>query len=76
MPRIVLDQKFYKKIDMFLGRFPKTPPSLLECSSLTIEGDVRFEDNIRCTGDVRIVNDGPEQAVIPTGSVLAGEITF
>ncbi len=76
MPKISLDQKFYKKIDAFLERFPQTPPSLLECSSLSIEGDVRFESNVRCTGDVRIVNTGPEQAVIPAGSVLDGEMRF
>jgi UTP--glucose-1-phosphate uridylyltransferase len=44
MPSISLDGKFYKKIDAFLARFPKNPPSLLECDSLVIEGDVRFEE--------------------------------
>lgn len=76
MPHISLDGNYYKKIDMFLERFPKNPPSLLECSSLTIEGDVRFEGNVRCVGDVRIVNAGSKQAVIPAESVLAGETRF
>jgi UTP--glucose-1-phosphate uridylyltransferase len=76
MPHVSLDGKFYKKIDAFLERFPKNPPSLLECASLVIEGDVRFETNVRCVGDVRIVNTGKSQAVIKDGSVLEGEITF
>ena len=76
MPQVSLDGKFYKKIDAFLARFPKTPPSLLECDSLVIEGDVRFEENVRCAGDVRLVNTGPDQAVIAAGTVLQGEIRF
>ena len=76
MPNVSLDGKFFKKIDTFLARFPKNPPSLLDCASLVIEGDVRFETNVRCVGDVRIVNTGKSQAVIKDGSVLEGEITF
>jgi UTP--glucose-1-phosphate uridylyltransferase len=76
MPDISLDGKFYKKIDAFLARFPENPPSLLECSSLVIEGDVRFEAGVRCVGDVRIVNTGPNQAVIPAGTVLQGDVGF
>ena len=76
MPEISLDGKFYKKIDMFLARIPKTPPSLLECTSLAVTGDVRFEEGVRCVGDVRIVNRGQSQAVIPAGTVLRGETSF
>ena len=75
MPSISLDGNFYKKIDTFLDRFP-TPPSLIKCDSLVIEGDVRFEENVRCQGDVRLVNTGSVQAVIPSGSVLQGETVF
>jgi len=76
MPSISLDANFYKKIDTFLARFPKNPPSLLKCDSLVIEGDVLFEENVRCVGDVRLVNKGPKQAVISAGSVLQGETFF
>ncbi len=74
MPDISLDEKFFKKIDSFLERFPKNPPSLTQCDSLVVEGDVRFEDNVRCIGDVRLVNSGPLQVVIPAGSELRGEM--
>jgi len=76
MPQISLDGKFYKKIDMFLERFGKTPPSLIDCTSLTVEGDVRVEENVRCVGDVHIVNAGPQQVVITSGTTLTGEIRF
>ncbi|GAB1409943.1 UTP--glucose-1-phosphate uridylyltransferase [Desulfovibrionales bacterium] len=76
MPQISLDQRFYRKIDAFLERIPQNPPSLMHCTSLTIEGDVRFEENVRCEGDVRIVNTGPEQAVIPAHSTLQGDVLF
>lgn len=76
MPFISLDSKFYKKIDMFLERFPVNPPSLIQCDSLVIEGDIRFEENVRCRGDVRLINTGANQAVIASGSVLQGETVF
>lgn len=76
MPKVTLDQEYYKKIDMFLERFPKNPPSLLECSSLAVEGDVRFEENVRCVGDVRLINKSPVQAVVQAGTVLNGEYVF
>ena len=76
MPSISLDDKHFKKIDAFLARFPKNPPSLLKCDSLVVEGDVRFEEEVRCVGDVRLVNTGPNQAVIKAGSVLQGETVF
>lgn len=74
MPTVSLDGKFYKRIDMFLERFPISAPSLLECASLSVNGDVRFEDGVRCVGDVCIVNTSPTQALIQAGSVLQGEV--
>jgi UTP--glucose-1-phosphate uridylyltransferase len=76
MPSVSLDGKFYKKIDAFLARFPNTPPSMLECDSLVVEGDVRFEESVSCVGDVRLVNMGANQAVIAAGTVLQGETRF
>jgi UTP--glucose-1-phosphate uridylyltransferase len=76
MPSIFLDGSFYKKIDAFLTRFSKNPPSLLKCDSLVIEGDVLFEEDVRCVGDVRLVNEGPQQVVISAGTVLQGETIF
>jgi len=52
-----LDPVFYKFIDGFETRFPYGAPSLLECESLTIDGDVRFGDNIRLKGGVELFNE-------------------
>lgn len=74
MPQISLDDDYYKKIDRFLARFPHNPPSLMDCSKLTIIGDVLFEADVRCVGEVRIINTASSQGVISTGSILQGEI--
>lgn len=76
MPSISLDSRHYKKIDAFLARFPKNPLSLLKCDSLVVEGDILFEQDVQCVGDVRLVNPGPNQVVIKAGSVLQGETLF
>ncbi len=76
MPAIALDQKFYKKIDMFQERFPKGAPSLLECERLEVHGDVRFGRNVRIRGVTRVVNRLRKQARVADGAVLEGEVLF
>jgi UTP--glucose-1-phosphate uridylyltransferase len=55
--KIHLDPAYYKFIDRFESRFPCGAPSLLECESLTIEGDVRFGNDVRLKGGVRLLNE-------------------
>ena len=55
--RIRLDPSYYKFIDRFERRFPYGAPSLLECESLTIDGDIRFGDNVRLKGGVALFNE-------------------
>lgn len=76
MPSVVLDQRFYKKIDMFQERFPKGAPSLLECERLEVHGDVRFGRNVRIRGVTRVVNRLRKQARVADGAVLEGEVLF
>lgn len=76
MPAIILDQKFYKKIDMFQQRFPKGAPSLLGCERLEVHGDVKFGKNVRCLGSVRVYNRSRKQTKIPDGAVLEGDVTL
>lgn len=76
LPKIRLDSKYYGKTDLFEQRFPEGVPSLLECNALTVDGDVRFEQNIKLRGKVRIKNTKPYQAIIKTGSLLEGEVVF
>ncbi len=69
---IDLDNKFYKKTDDLLARFPEGVPDLLACTKLTISGDVKFGSHIKLIGDVTINNTNSEQMVIASGAVLQG----
>jgi UTP--glucose-1-phosphate uridylyltransferase len=73
LPTIRLDDKFYKKIDMFLERFPYGAPSLMQCTSLTIHGDVTFDQGVVLEGDVTI-HGGNHPQRIPRGVHLHGEV--
>lgn len=73
---ISLDAEQYKKIDQLDARFPYGPPSLLEASSLSIEGDVFFGKDIVCQGEVEIVNLSKEAKYISDGEILSGRLVF
>jgi UTP--glucose-1-phosphate uridylyltransferase len=67
---IDLDPRYYGKIDMFNKRFANGIPSLIDCNSLKIIGDVFFEGNIKIKGNVAINNSGKSQAIIKEGTVI------
>jgi UTP--glucose-1-phosphate uridylyltransferase len=67
-PRIDLDGH-YTLIDEFDARFPSGAPSLIECTSLRVRGDVTFGADVRCLGDVVVETD--TALAIPDGSTLA-----
>lgn len=68
-PRIDLDDH-YKLIADFDARFPAGAPSLRECTSLTVRGDVTFGADVRCVGDV--VVEAQEPTRIEDGATLGG----
>ena len=68
--KIRLDSRYYGKIEALDERFNQGPPSLVDCDSLTIEGDVRFENDVVIKGTVTIKNTNPAQAVIPSGTII------
>lgn len=74
--KIDLDPKYYGKIDHFDERFNNGIPSLTDCESLTIKGNVRFENNVTIKGRVVIINKGKTQAVIKAGTVVEKDIVF
>ncbi len=74
--RIDLDPKYYGKIDLFDERFSSGTPSLVDCESLTIKGDVRFESDVAVQGGVVIENNGKTQAVIKRGSIIKQNLIF
>jgi len=69
-PRVDLDGH-YTLIDDFDARFPEEAPSLVECTSLAVRGDVTFGAGIRCVGDVVVETDEPRS--IPDGTTLSAE---
>ncbi len=73
---IDLDPKYFGKIDLFDERFIDGAPSLIDCESLTIKGDIRFESNVTIKGLVVIKNSGKSQAVIKEGTVIGEDLIF
>jgi UTP--glucose-1-phosphate uridylyltransferase len=73
---INLDPKYYGKIDLFDERFSAGVPSLIDCESLTIEGDIRFESNATIKGRVAIKNNGKSQAVVKEGTIIDEDVIF
>jgi len=69
---IKLDEKYYKRIDQLKKRFPYGPPSLVDCKSFTVKGDVLFEENLVAKGDVTIENLSSDQMIVKKGTVLTG----
>ncbi len=71
-----LDSKYYKKIDQLKARFPHGAPSLVDCESLNIEGDVLFGKDVVITGKVVIANRSDKQVAIRDGSVIEKDLVF
>ncbi len=59
-----LDAKHYKLVDDLDSRFPFGAPSLLRCDSLTVQGDVRFGQEVVCMGSVNMYNLTNQQKLI------------
>lgn len=73
---IDLDPKYFGRIDLFDERFIDKAPSLIDCESLTVKGDIRFESNVTIKGRVVIKNSGKSQAVIKDGLVIDEDMNF
>jgi UTP--glucose-1-phosphate uridylyltransferase len=67
VPFVALDPKHYKLLDDFEQRFPHGVPSLVECESFEVEGDVRFGAGVVARGSVKL--RGP--LTVPDGAVLS-----
>ena len=74
---INLDPHFFAHREDFNARVPVGgEPSLKDCETLTVNGDVRFEKGVRIVGRVTITNTGAQQAVIREGTVIEADLTF
>lgn len=73
---IDLDEKYYKKIDQLKERFPHGAPSLMDCKSFKIVGDVYFGKDITVNGNVNIFNHSAKKVTIPDGMVINKDLLF
>ena len=71
--RIQLDKRFFQKIDDFDARFAGGIPSLIDCESLIVEGDVAFEADVVLKGQVTIKNNDDHPATIRSGVIVDNE---
>jgi len=71
-----LDPRFYRVFNSLKERFPSGAPSLAECESLSITGDVKFGKGVVITGKTSIINSSDGQAFIPDGSRLTGTVSL
>jgi UTP--glucose-1-phosphate uridylyltransferase len=74
--KVRLDPNFYGKIDLLEERFKEGLPSLVNCESLNIEGDVYFEGDVAIKDRVSIKNNHDSPAVIKKGTVIDSDIVF
>jgi len=73
---IALDDRFFKRIDQVKERFPYGAPSLIDCRSLRVDGNVYFEKGIVIKGDVKILNTSSSEVSIPGGTVINNDLLF
>ncbi|HUV50691.1 MAG TPA: UTP--glucose-1-phosphate uridylyltransferase [Anaerolineae bacterium] len=73
--RINLDPGYYGTRDKLNERFLIDGiPSLIDCESLTVKGDIFFEKNITIKGRVVITNSGKSPATIKAGSIIDSDL--
>lgn len=73
---IALDSTYYKKIDQLKARLPHGAPSLLDCLSLEVQGDVVFGKGVVVRGKVVIANRSDSQRAIADGTVIEKDLVL
>jgi UTP--glucose-1-phosphate uridylyltransferase len=71
---VSLDSRYYGKYDQLDIRFARGVPSLRECTSLSVTGDVHFGSNVTIRGAVRIENASDEPLYIADNAVVDNDI--
>lgn len=72
-PRVSLGGA-YTFVREFDARFPSGVPSMRECTSLTVDGDVTFGADVRIVGDAAVSAQAPTS--VPDGTRLEGRISL
>ncbi|MEM7468098.1 MAG: UTP--glucose-1-phosphate uridylyltransferase [Pseudomonadota bacterium] len=71
-PDVDLDSRYFKKINDFQARFPHGAPSLKDCTSFQVTGDVQFGKAVSVQGAVSCAAKDGEKLVIEDGTSLKG----
>jgi UTP--glucose-1-phosphate uridylyltransferase len=69
---VALDPKHYRFVGQLDEHFPYGAPSLLNCASLHVEGDIRFGRDVVLRGEVRLAAEEGTTHAIPDNSILEG----
>jgi UTP--glucose-1-phosphate uridylyltransferase len=64
------DPKYYGIIDDLDDRFSNGIPSLMDCDSLTINGDVGLEEDVTVKSSVRMKNRQKSRGIIKAETIL------
>ena len=68
-PVVDLDSKLYKTVQQYEALTPRGSPSLINCTSLTVKGAVRFAGpNVKIEGVCSIVNTSKEVRTLHPGT--------
>ena len=73
-PVVSLDPLFYRLVDDFEQHFPVGVPSLVECESLQVKGDITFSRKISIKGRVKLANDGLQSLILPAGLTISADV--
>ena len=73
---VSLDNSYYKFVNDLDARFKHGVPSLINCTSFKVQGDIRFGHDIVCEGDVCLINESERPVTIPDGTILTGTIRY
>ncbi len=73
-PAVSLDPAYYSVLTDMQKRFPHGSPSLVQCQSLSITGDVRFGQDVVIKGEASICNRSGAPYRIPDGTVIQGAL--
>ena len=69
-PLVRLDERYYGLIDAMSARFPSGAPSLVQCRSLTVRGNVYFGAGVIVEGDATVHNETDAPLWIEDGTRL------
>jgi len=72
-PLVDLDGRYYQVIGDMRERFPHGAPSLLNCTRLTIDGDIHFGKDVVLEGDVSLSSNDSSPLHIPDGAHIIGD---